>query len=394
MPPVEHLMRTELRHADGRRLLLYGPHQDGALPRQNGLTAPPQLHLRFDELTDRWVAISPARNSRPQTRTAEAASPPGDCPLCPGGPEVPFDYTGAVFDNRFPTLMETPPAPPSGDGTTAASHGACEVVLYTSTHTGSLATLTTGELARVIAMWADRTADLWGQGMHRFVMPFENRGDGVGATLSHPHGQIYALDHVPPLVVPRIGALDRHRSVHGTCLTCAVLTRDDAALERRIVTNSSFVVAVPFAPDWPYEVHVRARRHGARRLADLTAVERRDLAAALREVVVRFDRLYDTPIPYLMTVMESPARGDDEPVDDWHLAIEFRPPNRAADKLKVRASVETVAGFFINDTLPEESARQLAAVQPPDGPVDPDVFPDIVIVAMDVTAPAPSPTRG
>jgi UDPglucose--hexose-1-phosphate uridylyltransferase len=154
---------------------------------------------------------------------------------------------------------------------------------------------------------------------------------------------------------------------------------DRTGSQRRIVSNASFTVAVPFAPDWPYEVHVRARRHGARRLSDLTADERRDLAAALREVVLRYDRFYAEPLPYLMTVMDAPAGEDGTPVDDWHLAVEFRPPNRGPDKLKMRASVETVAGFFINDTMPEVSAQELAAVDV-GGTVDPDDFPDVEVV--------------
>jgi UDPglucose--hexose-1-phosphate uridylyltransferase len=198
------------------------------------------------------------------------------------------------------------------------------------------------------------------------VLVFENRGEDVGATLSHPHGQIYALGHLPPFVGARVAALDDHRTLAGTCLSCEVVAADLASRDRTIVTNPSFTVAVPFAPDWPLEIHVRAKRHGARRLTDLTADERRDLAHALRAVVHRYDALYETPLAYLMVCQQAPDRVDDHrPVEDWHLSFEFLPPNRGPHKLKVRASVETAAGFFINDTLPEASASLLAGV--PDG---------------------------
>jgi UDPglucose--hexose-1-phosphate uridylyltransferase len=385
---VETLARHELHHGDGRRLLLYGDHDGSQLPPDGAAGAWPALHLRFDALNDRWIAISPARNTRPESHDPAAdtaaesgaaapateapsepaadapppAPPPPACPLCIGGPELPFRYEAAVFENRFPTLLADPPPPPDLDGPTAPSRGRCEVVLYTATHTGSLATLTSRELARVIAIWTDRSRELWADPAHRYVLIFENRGEDVGATLSHPHGQIYALDHVPPFARPRVEALRTHRGSEGGCLSCGIVTSDLASPTRRIVDNPSFTVAVPFAPDWPFEVHVRARRHGVRRLTDLTVEERRDLAAALREVVARYDVLFPEPLSYLMVCSEAPADADGDPVADWHLSFEFMPPNRGPDRLKVRASVETAAGFFINDTVPEDSAATLAAV--------------------------------
>ncbi|MEX2503508.1 MAG: galactose-1-phosphate uridylyltransferase [Egicoccus sp.] len=360
---VDQVRRTTLHHDDGRYLLLYGDHGGDELP-PLPVGDHPALHLRWNALDARWTAISPARNTRPQTApTAGAgnAAPPA-CPLCPGGPEVPFPYEAAVFENRFPTLLADPPAAAELDGRTAPSVGRCEVVLYTPTHTGSLATLEPRELARVIAIWADRSEALWAAPEHRHVLVFENRGEGVGATLAHPHGQIYALGHVPLLVRNRIDALAEHRAAEGTCLSCGVVTRDTAS-ERVLLDLPGFVVAVPFAPDWPYEIHVRAKRHGVRRMHDLDASERHDLAVALRDVVSRYDRLFDEPMSYMMVCQQAPAAANGTPTEDWHLSFEFLPPNRAADRTKVRAAVETATGLFINDTIPETCAAQLAGVR-------------------------------
>jgi UDPglucose--hexose-1-phosphate uridylyltransferase len=383
---VEDLLpRRELRHPDGRRLHLYGRYDGTPLrttPAPDGQQ--PAIHLRHDALTDRWVAISPARNTRPQSRTPAGAAP--SCPLCVGGPELPFPYDAAVFDNRFPTLLRDAPAPPTLEGPTAPSCGACEVVLYTPTHTGSLATLTNLELARVVAIWADRSGELWQDRSLRHVLVFENRGEDVGATLSHPHGQIYAFDHLPAYVRSRVRVIEEHRAEHDRCLTCEVVARDDGAPARTVASNDSFTIAVPFAPNWPYEIHVRARRHGARRLMDLTVAERRDLAAALKDVVLRYDRLHDgAPLAYMMVCQQAPAGDDGRPVDDWHLSFEFLPPNRGPDKLKVRASVETAAGFFINDTVPEDSAALLAAVHTGTDGAD-DHVPVVRIVAAEDAA--------
>src|SRR5512143_2713979 len=213
------LQRHDLRHRDGRRLLVYGdlrgsldgePSPDG--DEQGAGSAMPGLHQRLDRLTATWIAVSPARNTRLGDRSSDGSirgsAGEASCLFCPGGPEVPFSYEAAVFDNRFPSLVADPPPVPA-DPRIAPSQGRCEVVLYTERHDGSLATLDPDELARLLAIWRDRSDELWADPRHRYVMVFENRGPLVGATISHPHGQVYAFDHVPPLISARIDALAR-----------------------------------------------------------------------------------------------------------------------------------------------------------------------------------------
>lgn len=191
-------------------------------------------------------------------------------------------------------------------------------------------------------------------------MAFENRGEPVGATLSHPHGQIYAFNPTPPLVADRLEALRAFRRDRRSCLSCHIVEIGDAS-ERFVAANDSFVIVSPFAARWPFEVHVRARRHGLGRMSDMTPGEQRDLAAALRQVVTRYNALFEFELSYMMVALEAPG---DEP--DWHLAFEFYPPHRSTQLTKVRASVETATGLFINDTLPEVTARQLAALPGPE----------------------------
>ncbi len=358
---VEHgaviVERHDLRHADGRRLFVYGELR-GHLNDDIGNSAEPRaLHQRHDLLTDTWVAISPSRNERPHSALDARNPSSGSCPLCPGGPEVPFSYQAAVFENRWPAFVADPP-PVGEDPRLAPSAGRCEVVLYTDAHFGSLATLDAAALARVVAIWRDRSSELWFKPVHRYVMVFENRGAAVGATISHPHGQIYAFDRTPPFVATRVAVLARYRDRHGTCLTCQVLSADEAAPERGIVQGKHFTMAVPFAARWPFEVWIRARRHGLRRLGDLEPAEQVELTSHLRGVVSRYDGLFGFELPYMMVVHEGPPD-----VPDWHLSVEFLPPHRTAELTKIRASVETAAGQFINDTLPEQSAARLAAVK-------------------------------
>ena len=202
--------------------------------------------------------------------------------------------------------------------------------------------------------------------LHAYVCVFENRGAEVGATIAHPHGQIYALDHVPPVTAAKSEAHRRHRLREGSCLSCAATQADDRS-SRVVSANESFVVAVPFAARWPFEVAVRARRHGLGRLADLLPEEQRDLVVALRDVARRYDALFDFPLPYMMVAQEAPH---DEP--DWHLAFELYPLHRAPGATKIRASVETGLGLFLNDVAPEDAARQLGGLDVPAEPIELD----------------------
>jgi UDPglucose--hexose-1-phosphate uridylyltransferase len=358
------LARHELFHADGRRLHVYG-ELCGSLHDGPATDEPQAIHKRLDLFTDAWVGIAPARNTRPLDSAAESAVL---CPFCAGGTEVPFPYEAAVFDNRFPSFRSAPPPPPVLDGPTSPALGRCEVVLYTHRHEASFGRLSPTELARVLAIWIDRAHELWSDPAHAYVCVFENRGAEAGATIAHPHGQIYALDHIPPITAAKAAAHRRHRELAGSCLSCEA-TLADARSDRVVSENDSFVVAVPFAARWPFEVHIRARRHGLGRLSELVPVEQRDLALALRDVVRRYDALFDFPLPYMMVAQEAPA---DEP--DWHLAFELYPLHRAPEVTKIRASVETGLGLFLNDVAPEDAARRLAALTVAAEPIELDTL--------------------
>ena len=375
------LERHDVVHPDGRHFHLYGAVDPATVeaiahqPADSGHDAS-LLHRRFDRSTGSWVLVSPARNVRPSSTVTGDAAPA--CPLCPGGPELPGPFQLAVFDNRFPSLSPAAPEPAVGSPLAARSGGRCLVVVYTSAHIADLADLSAQQLADVVAVWRDRTAALWADG-NAYVMAFENHGSEVGATLPHLHGQIYAFDHLPPFVETKLSALRGHRTEHGSCLGCT-LVAEDAASGRVLHENEHFIVAVPFAPRWPLEVHVRIKQHGIGRLADLSGAAAADLVRALADVVTRYDGLWGFELPYLMCVQEAPADPVANGSGDWHLHVELLPPHRTPERLKVRASVETALGVFINDTLPEDSAAALAGV---------DVAPlgDFVMPTVETVAP-------
>jgi UDPglucose--hexose-1-phosphate uridylyltransferase len=364
---TETLARHRLTRPDGRLVVTYGSTPAAVDWAVSDAPGSEGTHLRRDALADEWVAVSPRRSGRPgglieetELRTA--------CPLCPGGDELPFPYAVAAFENRFPAFSSR--AQPRSETAHAVSIGHCEVVSYTSDHDASLVVLSPPEIARLVAALADRTAELWNDERHELVMAFENHGAEVGATLDHPHGQIYAFPFVPPPVARRLDALARHREVRGVCLGCEV-TELDATSERVLFADDQLVVAVPFAPRWPYEVHVRMRRHDAQRLSDLTNPERAAFGHALHSVAWRYGQLFGFDLPYMLVVREAP-RG----AEDWHLSAEFLPPHRDRERLKIRASVETAAGVTILDRLPEEVVAELQTVGAP----PPFHLPDVEIV--------------
>jgi UDPglucose--hexose-1-phosphate uridylyltransferase len=270
---------------------------------------------------------------------------------------VPADAGGDVFvfTNRFPSLTPDPPPPTVGATTlydVAPAVGACEVVVYSDQHDATLADLGVDRLERLVEVWAERYAELGARDEVQYVFIFENRGEAIGVTLHHPHGQIYAYPEIPPL--PR-RELDAARA-SGTCVVCEIVDAEDGGA-RVVAANDSFLAFVPFAARLPYEVHITARRH-VPSLLELTDVERRDLAAALDVVVHRYDALFGFPLPYVLSMHQRPTDGGDWD-DVANLHIELTPINRTATKLKYLAGSELGAGAFVSDSTPEVMAGEL-----------------------------------
>jgi UDPglucose--hexose-1-phosphate uridylyltransferase len=305
--------------------------------------------LRFDAIRKEWVAYATERNDR-------TFLPTEFCPLCPtgigGASEVPLDtFEVVVFENRFPAFG---PDRRAGRPVRPATTG-CEVVVYTPEHELTLAQLPPGRVRLLIDVWADRYRELGSRAKVKYVYIFENKGEEVGVTLHHPHGQIYALPFVPPFAQAELDASREHVAARGQCLHCSELTLE-ASGPRRVLDEGSMVAYVPRAARWPYEVHVYPRRHVIS-IAGLDDAERSDLARALLRVTGAYDRHFGFSTPYVMAIHQAPTDGREWP--QAHLHFEFYPPHRRGDRLKYLAGVELGAGTFVNDTMPEDTAAQL-----------------------------------
>jgi UDPglucose--hexose-1-phosphate uridylyltransferase len=318
--------------------------------------------LRWNAHLGEWTITSDLRMER-------TYHPPADyCPLCPTQPgafatEIPApDFDLVVFENRFPSLFD-PPLGPAEPGSPLSpvqhSHGRCEVVVYTPEHRGSFGELALERLYRLALVWQDRYRELGALDFIRYVFIFENRGREVGVTLDHPHGQIYAFPYVPPLPARELEVAAEHHRRTGECLTCALLAEEIADRRRVVLENEHFVAYVPFAARYPYETVVVPRQH-CPSLAEMNAPELWALAGALKGVTQGYDALFGFPLPYMMIFHQRPTDGGEWP--GAHCHVEFHPLQRSADKLKYRASVESGAGSFINDSLPEQKAAELREV--------------------------------
>jgi UDPglucose--hexose-1-phosphate uridylyltransferase len=297
--------------------------------------------------------------------------PPEDyCPLCPTKPggfptEVPAEtYDIVVFENKFPSLQREPPEPAvEGSELTPVlpALGVCEVLLYSPNHRESLTTMPLGRIANVARVWRDRTLELGARPSIECVFPFENRGEAVGVTLHHPHGQIYAFPFVPPILQRELDASRAHHLKSGRCLFCDSLKEELADGRRVVLEGERFVAYVPFFARYPYEVYLAPKAHQASTL-DWSGRDFDEVAVVLKGLLLKYDALFDRPFPYMMVCHQAPTDGVAHP--EYHLHFEFYPPLRTATKQKFLAGCESGAGNFINDKLAEESAAELRAVGP------------------------------
>ncbi|QWF81881.1 galactose-1-phosphate uridylyltransferase [Amycolatopsis sp. CA-230715] len=358
------MKRTSRQLADGREILYFDEREieRAAADTRDLPPVAASSEIRLDPLTREWVAMAAHR----QTRTYK---PPADlCPLCPskdGKPsEIPeADYDVVVFENRFPSfsqgvvgdrsIVDGDPLVPVAPG-----RGRCEVVCFTSQHDGAFSRLPASRVRTVVDAWADRTAALSEVDGVEQVFPFENRGEEIGVTLSHPHGQIYGYPFVTPKTERMLAVAKDYFAEHGRPVLGDVLAAERASGVRVIAEGEHWTAFVPPAARWP--VHVQVVPH--RQVPDipaLTDAERDDFAEVYLRVLRACDALYDRPLPYIAGWHQAPVRtGRDL---GW-LHLELFSVLRAKDKLKYLAGSESGMAVWINDATPEQIAERLRGV--------------------------------
>lgn len=357
------MIKKQLLKPDGRQLILYSRRpisEDLEAPTPLHKSTPSKPHLRWHPLRGEWVCYATHRQNRtflpPKEYSPLAVTRSKEFPTeLPAG-----DYDVAVFDNLFPSLTEKAEDAPELLVPTRPGTGHCEVVVFTQNPDTSLGMLSADQIQLVLEVWADRTRELGSRPAIQYVMPFENRGVEVGVTLHHPHGQIYSYPFVPPVPARMLEMQTQFFEKHGRGLLEDLLQQEQKEDSRLIHQEERSLALVPICARYPYETWIAPKRRVGW-LHDLTAEELRDFAKTLKTVLMKFDALWGRPFPYLMILYQAPTDAKAHPESHAHLQI--YPPYRTKDKLKYLASAEIGAGFFINDTLPEEKAAELRAVQ-------------------------------
>jgi UDPglucose--hexose-1-phosphate uridylyltransferase len=361
-PHIRPVRKITVMLADRRELTYFGdvPERPADYPDRRHLGRV-QVHpqARRDQLLGEWVVIASHR----QDRTFQPVT--GQCPLCPSTPdsltEIPApDYEVVVFENRFPTLGSVDPddgREGGGDSLLAGrpARGRCEVICFSPVHTASFADLTPEHAATVMAAWVDRSAELARLPGVEQVYCFENRGEEIGVTLSHPHGQIYAYPYVTPRTDRMLRSCASYRRRTGRNLFDDLLAAEQADSRRIVLQGSHWTAFVPYAAHWPYEVHLYPSRR-VPGLGALTDAARAEFCELYLDLLRRFDRLFDRPAPYISAWHQAPVRRGG---DEFALHLELFTIMRAPGKLKYLAGSESGMGAFANDVVPEAAAERL-----------------------------------
>ncbi len=352
-----------LSKPDGRRLILYADEPWVCLPDAPSPSSEqrePNSHLRWHPLRGEWVAYASHRQNRTFLPPAEfnplaVTTDPSHPTELPAGP-----WEVAVFENLFPTLVATAHGAPALGVPTRPGGGTCEVVVFTQDSATSLGALPLSRLDLIARVWADRYIELGERADVDYVFEFENRGVEVGVTLAHPHGQIYAYPFVPPIPARELQQQADHLAAHGLGLLEHIVATE---LEdgRRVLYRGDHVAAfIPVFARYSYEVWIATRR-AVPSIAAFTDGERADFVRALKTVLMKYDGLWSKPFPYIMVFHQAPTDGTAHP--EAHFHVEFYPAYRMPGRLKYLAGSEMGAGVFTADTLPEEKAKELQAIE-------------------------------
>jgi UDPglucose--hexose-1-phosphate uridylyltransferase len=327
--------------------------------RRDAADRPELAQLRHDPLAGEWIAVAAHRHTR-------AFMPPShQCPLCPSTEqnlsEIPDNFDVVVFENKNPAfgaLASTDKIPDlaiSADfslGEMRPAVGRCEVVVFSPIHEGSLAQMPVSRVHTVLQALAERTDALYSLPGVKQVFPFENRGQEIGVTLHHPHGQIYSYPYITPKTQRVLEITAGKPNLFDEILSF------ESGSERVILETDSFLAYVPFAARWPMEAHLLPKR-AVKNHTELRDDERQELASVYSKLLIAFETVYPTPSPYIAAWHQAPNAPGGQ---NLRLQLQITSPRRGADKLKYLAGSESAMGAFIADITAETIASQLRQV--------------------------------
>jgi UDPglucose--hexose-1-phosphate uridylyltransferase len=328
---------------------------------------------RWHPLREEWVIIAAHRQDRPWIgETVEKASkklPDYDaaCYLCPGNKRIsgiqnPHYRQTFVFDNDHACVdWNAPDVQEIGHGIykRRPARGIARVICYSPKHNITLTELATQEIVTVFREWQNQYIELGEHPEINHVLLFENKGEVVGVSNPHPHCQLYATNFVFKYIETEAKLCSEYYREKKRTLFQDIMKSEKEDGQRIIYENDSAIAFIPYFARYAYEVYV-APKESYMSLADLSDKELEDLSEVLKNVLIKFDNLWQIPFPYVMPLHQAPTDGKDH--SGFHFHIEFHPPLRKPNLLKYLAGPEIGGGNFLSDTSPEEKAEELRSL--------------------------------
>ncbi|MFN8206543.1 MAG: galactose-1-phosphate uridylyltransferase [Bacteroidales bacterium] len=329
---------------------------------------------RWHPLLQEWVILAATTADRPWSGAVieaksndEPVHDPG-CYLCPGvtrasGEKNPDYVKTFAFTNDFASFSLDAPDVHSDEifERTEPVHGTCRVICFSPLHNITMAELGQEEIEDIYSVWRQEYENLSAESRIRHVLIFENKGKVIGVSNPHPHGQIYATGFVPRIAERQLESFSEYYKRHRRHLLSDILEREISQRKRVVLENEYFVAFIPFFARFVFETYIVPRRHVSR-ITDLSPEEMIALASIHRQLIIRFDNLYNISFPNITMLQNAPTEGNSNN-DLFHFHVEFYPPMRAPDKLKYLAGFESGGGNIINPVMPETAAAMLREVR-------------------------------
>lgn len=326
-------------------------------------------HRRYNILTGEWILVSPQRSKRPwQGKTEETNSPDcktydPSCYLCPGNTrssgKVNPDYKEPfAFVNDFPALLPDSPKRESQDGLLRAEteQGVCKVLCFSPDHSLTLPTMKIESIVKVIQLWKKEYLELGSLENINYVQIFENKGEIMGCSNPHPHGQIWSQASIPTEIQKKTKHFKKYWEQHQKSILSDYLAQELESKERILLENEHFVALVPYWAVWPYETMILPKKQ-FQHIGQLGKEEEKAYAKILKKLTQTYDKLFDISFPYSSGIHQMPTDGKAYP--QWHFHMSFYPPLlRSATVKKFMVGYEMFAGPQ-RDITAEQAAENL-----------------------------------
>ena len=296
-----------------------------------------------------WIIMTPKRGDGHFQDDGDS------CPFCPGRDETKGDWSVRTLDNKFSALdpKEYPSDLSDEIVIGAPGYGFCKLIVQTPNHNEQIEDLDESHLTQILTEYVSVFKELSSKKGIEYVMIFENRGKVIGVSQEHSHAQAYGLPFIPPKLKNEISQVRKYHSMYETCLICESIENEFKTRERVVKESENYVSIVPYGARLPYETHIYPKEH----VPSLVELESTlpELGMMIKDTITRFSRIFDETA-YVMALHSSPSKGEH---DYWHFHIEFYPPWLDRTHVKLSAGIETGAGVFTNDSLPEVKAKEL-----------------------------------